>query len=228
MEVIDELLQAFWLNLQNGQLSHLGIWVYVLLAVVVAVEGPIATLLAAAAASAGYLRVNTVVVSAFVGNLIADLCWYLLGYVGKIDWMMRFGKRFGLTSQYMERTRQELENNAPKLLIIAKLTAAFTIPMLITAGLARLPLKRWLPGYAIAEVIWTGCLILIGFYATEAISRFEYGLRGLSIVAGLLFLIAGILFVRRTLRSRASRNMLQPRVATDAGTTPDQSEDVAE
>jgi membrane protein DedA with SNARE-associated domain len=224
MEVIDKLLQTFWLDLQNGQLSHLGIWVYVLLAVVVAVEGPIATLLGAAVASAGYLRVNSVFISAFVGNLTADLSWYLLGYLGKIEWVMRFGKRFGLTSQFMERTQQELETNAPKLLIIAKLTAAFTIPMLIASGLARLPLKRWLPGYTLAEVVWTGCLVLIGFYATEAISRFEYGLRGLSIAAGVLFVIAGILFVRRTLRSRISGGVLRQETAAKPGTTPDRSD----
>jgi membrane protein DedA with SNARE-associated domain len=175
-------------------------------------------------ASAGYLPVTLVFVSASIGNLMADLAWYLLGYLGKIEWVVRFGKRFGLTSQYMERTQQELEHSAPKLLIIAKMTAAFTIPMLITAGLAKVPLKRWLPGYTVAEVVWTGCLVLIGYYATEAIVQFEYGLRGWSIVAGILVVIVGVLLVRRAFRSQASKRELRQRATVQPVTMPDRNE----
>ena len=211
MEFIATLFQNFWLSLQSGQLSELGIWTYVLLAVVVAVEGPIATLLGAAAASAGYLRLNIVFIAAFVGNLTADLSWYLLGYLGKVEWVMRFGKHFGLSSKLIEQIQHGLENHASKLLIIAKLTAAFTIPMLIAAGLSKLPLKRWLLGYMVAEAVWTGGLVLIGFYATEAITQVEHGIQSLSIIAGILFVFVGILFIRRKLRDQELGNLFDPK-----------------
>ena len=44
------------LFLKYGPMAHLGYWNYVLLAILVAVEGPIATLLGAVAASAGLMR----------------------------------------------------------------------------------------------------------------------------------------------------------------------------
>ncbi|MBN1431062.1 MAG: VTT domain-containing protein [Anaerolineae bacterium] len=211
MDFIVTLLQNFWLSLQSGQLSEQGVWIYLVLVVIVAVEGPIATLLGAAAASAGYLQLNGVFAAAFVGNLTADLSWYTLGYLGKIEWILRLGKRFGLNPKLLEHVQQGLADHATKLLIVAKLTAAFTIPMLIAAGLSRLPLKRWLPGYMVAEAIWTGGLVAVGFYATEAITQVEHGIQGLSIIAGLVFIIVGILFLRRKLRNRELDRLLEPK-----------------
>ena len=67
MSSLLELIQNFWNNLQTGQATHLGSWRYVLLWLLVIVEGPIATLLGAAAASAGFMRLGLVFVVASLG-----------------------------------------------------------------------------------------------------------------------------------------------------------------
>ena len=200
MEVIVNLYKNFWLNLQTGQLSQTGVWSYLLLVVVVAIEGPLATLLAAAAAAGGYLRVNVVFIAAALGNLLADLGWYLLGYLGKVEWVLRVARRFGLRQRQLEQIQRALADHAPKLLILAKLTAAFTIPTLIVAGLSKVPLKRWLPGYVLAEALWTGCLVLIGYHATAAITRVEKGVQNWGIAAGAIFVVFAILMLRRVMQ----------------------------
>ena len=65
------------------------------MALLVVVEGPFATLLGAAAASAGWMRPGLVLIAAAVGNLTADSLWYTLGYAGKLEWVLRFGRRLG-------------------------------------------------------------------------------------------------------------------------------------
>ena len=74
-ERLIDLIREFWSGLIIGQIQQLGNWNYVLLALLTVVEGPIATLLGAMAASTGYLNPELVFVSAATGNLAADTLW---------------------------------------------------------------------------------------------------------------------------------------------------------
>jgi membrane protein DedA with SNARE-associated domain len=181
-----QLLQSFLTTLKSGQLPELGYWTYLVLAILVAIEGPVATLLGAAAASAGLMYPFPVFMAAAIGNLSADSLWYLLGYAGKLEWALRFGRRLGLKPAILERLEQGMHTHAARILFIAKLTVSFMIPSLIAAGLVKVPWRRWFPALFAGEMIWTGALVLIGFYATEAIKRveraMEYGILALALI----------------------------------------------
>lgn len=186
--------------IKSGQLPELGIWTYLLLAVLVAIEGPIATLFGAAAASAGLMRPWYVFFAAAIGNLTADTLWYSVGYMGRIEWLFHFGKRLGLRRDLLEHLKHNMIEHATKVLFLAKLTVSFVIPSLITAGLLRLPLRRWLPALIAAETMWTGSLVLIGFYTTEALKRVERGVEYAVLTASILFVIFLILAGRRLIK----------------------------
>ncbi len=194
------LLHNFMMGLHNGQLPELGIWGYLLLALFVAVEGPIATLLGAAAASAGIMKPIPVFVAAAVGNLTADTLWYGLGYLGKIEWLFRFGGWVGVHRDHLERLKSTMMKHATKVLFFAKLTVSFMIPSLIAAGLVRAPWRRWFPAIFAGEMLWTGSLVLIGYYATEAIKRVEQGVEYAILVGSVFFLVAVFWLGRRMLR----------------------------
>lgn len=133
----------------------LGGWSYLLLAVLVILEGPVATLLGAAAASSGALSPALVFVAAACGNLTGDLCWYALGRYAPTRWLRR------RAAPLLESVRE----NAPKVIFTAKLTWTLAVTVLVSLGLARVPVRRWLPADAAAEVIWTGALVLAGVHA---------------------------------------------------------------
>ena len=59
----------------TGALPELGYWSYLLLAILVAVEGPSVTILGALLASTGVLRPGLVFAAAAIGNLSADIGW---------------------------------------------------------------------------------------------------------------------------------------------------------
>jgi membrane protein DedA with SNARE-associated domain len=202
MDLLLKLTREFWVSLQSGQLPNLGGWNYVLLALFVTIEGPIATLLGAAAASAGLMQLDLVFVAASVGNLGADTLWYLLGYTGRIEWLFRYGRWLGLRPHHLGRLRRVMNDHARKILFVAKLTNAFIIPSLIAAGLARLPWRRWFPSILVGEVMWTGSLVLIGYYATEAIKQIERDVRYLAVIAPTVFLLALLWWFRRALRHK--------------------------
>jgi membrane protein DedA with SNARE-associated domain len=198
----NELVQTFYLALKSGQLPQMGIWTYFILASLVAVEGPVATLLGAAGASAGLMRLGWVFIAAAVGNLTADILWYTLGRVGKIETLLRFGQKLGVRRESLDRLEAGMHKHAARILLIAKLTISFVIPSLIAAGLVKAPWRRWFPAIFIGEMIWTGTLTLIGFYATELIKRVEKGVEYLAVGGGFIFIIFLIILGQRLLRKK--------------------------
>jgi membrane protein DedA with SNARE-associated domain len=194
------LFRDLVVTIRTGQLPQLGFWTYIILALLVAVEGPIATLLGAAAASAGLMRPMPVFIASVTGNLTADSLWYTLGYLGKTDWIHRFGRRLGLRESLINHLKQNMLAHATKVLFLAKLTVSFVIPSLIAAGLLRIPWRRWFPALILAETLWTGSLILIGYYTTEALKRVEQGVEYAVLGASSAFVVFVILAGRRLIK----------------------------
>ncbi len=185
-------LETYWLSLASGEIPQLGMWSYLLLAALVAVEGPIATLLGAVAAASGLLRPGYVFLAASTGNLTADTLWYSLGYAGKIGWIKRVGQRLGLHPEYITWFERQMRTHAVKILFIAKLTMSLALPALIGAGLARVPWRRWFGTIFIAEGIWTGGLVLAGYYLSQFLHQLELGFQiaaGIGLVTALFFLM---------------------------------------
>jgi membrane protein DedA with SNARE-associated domain len=203
VNLILQFFQSFIYAIKSGQLPMLGNWTYLGLAVLVAIEGPVATMLGAVAASAGLMRPLLVFAAAAAGNLTADSLWYTLGYVGKLEWASRFGRRLGLKPQILERLEKGMCAHAPRILFVAKLTVSFMIPSLIAAGLVKVPWRRWFPALFAGEMIWTGSLVLIGYYATEAVKRVErgveYAVLGLSLLFVIFMLVKGRSLLRQQL-----------------------------
>ena len=200
------LFQSLDLSQSLIQLPELGNWTYLLLAMLVAVEGPIATLLGAAAASAGFMRPIPVFIAASAGNLTADSLWYLMGYMGRIEWLFHFGRRLGIRRDMLERLEVGMREHTTKFLFLAKLTVSFVIPSLVAAGLVKAPWRRWFPAIFGGEMIWTGSLVVIGYYTTEAIKRVERGIE-YAVLAGSIVFVALLLFWgRRWLKKRNRQN----------------------
>lgn len=196
-----EFLKTLFLEIGSGQLPQLGAWSYPLLALLVIVEGPTATLLGAAAASAGLMRPVPVFLAATVGNLACDSLWYSVGYFGKTEWLSIFGRRFGIRQKLGEHLRQEMHSHYAKILFIAKFTLSFMIPTMILTGLLRIPRKRWFPPLILADALWTGLLVVMGYYTTELIKRLEQGSKVAVLAIPILFIVilifAGQRFIKR-------------------------------
>jgi membrane protein DedA with SNARE-associated domain len=179
-----------------------GVWAYVLLAFVVILEGPVATLAGAVAASAGVMDPWWVFFAASFGNICSDSLWYGLGYLGKIDWLLRHGRWFKLKPEQIENLEKDIQDHAPKLLFLAKLTLGFSIPTLLATGMARVPIRRWFWVLIVAETIWTGTLVVLGYHFGRYLRTLEWGLQIVA-VSGSLAFVAVIFFYISRLRRRS-------------------------
>ena len=162
MDQILGLIDVFWEHLQNGTLPEWSYGNYLVLLVLVIVEGPIVTLLGAAAASAGLMRLPLVFLTVAAGNLIADIGWYCLGYFSKESTLLRYGRWLGLRRRHLARLRWGMRTYARRILLVAKFSTGFIVPTLVAAGLARVPVRRWFPIVFAGEMFWTTLLVLIG------------------------------------------------------------------
>ncbi len=187
-------------SLRNLQLSEWGAWSYLILAVLTAIEGPVATLAGAAAAAAGLMRPGLVFVAASVGNLTADTLWYTLGYLGKVEWIDRLGHRLGVDPKHAQRLQDHMRRNTPQVLFLAKLSMSLMIPSLVAAGLIKARWRHWFPALFAGEVIWTGTLVVIGYYATSAIKQVEQGLEYVALGGSVFFVVFLVWLSRRILR----------------------------
>lgn len=177
-----------------------GLWAYLLLGLFVMFEGPLATLAGAVAASSGFLNPGWVFLAAALGNLSADLVWYFLGYFGKTAWLTRYGRWVGVKPEHIVRMEGEINLHAPRLLLLAKLTMGFVVPTLIATGMARVPFRRWFYFLITGETIWTGTLVLLGFFFGHYVQKLEHGIEVAAVAGSFLFIAIIILYGIRTSR----------------------------
>ncbi len=199
METIIELLQEIWSDFQAGQLPALGPWNYLLLSLLMIWQGPIASLFGGAAASAGLLKPGLVFIVGVAGNLTADIIWYSVGRNGKVEHLFKRG-RFGMHHGRYQKLNNGMQMHANKILLMAKLSFGLAVPTLVAAGLAKLSWRKWFPAVFIGETIFTGTLVLIGYFATEAIRQVEQGLQLFLLIMTALFIAGAIWFIPRFLR----------------------------
>lgn len=183
-----DFFHTFSQALASGQSTqHWGAWTYLALSGLVLVEGPIATLLGAAAASAGFMNPLLVFASASIGNLTADMMWYGLGYLGKVEWVLRHGRWFGIRRAHIDRLTRDLHRHARKLLLVAKLTVSLSVPVLIATGVAKVPWRRWFYVVFGAEMVWTGGLVFAGYHFARSLTKLEAGLQVAAVVGVTVF-----------------------------------------
>ena len=205
MNVISEIFDTALNLLRSEGLQEWDVWSYPLLTGLVILEGRIVTLLAAVAASLGYMRLPLVMICAIVGGIVADGLWYLLGYKYGKEPVLRYGRWLGLRRHHLEQLQSEMQEHGPRLLFAAKAFSVLVIPVLVAAGMARVPFRRWFPIVLLGELLWVPALAVIGYQTTEVVRQVESGLHYLPLAGGLALLVLMLLAARRLKAGRSTK-----------------------
>jgi membrane protein DedA with SNARE-associated domain len=187
VEIYIEMAQQLWQDLQQGLLPDFGGWNYMLMAVLIMIQGRASALLGGIAAATGYLNLGLIILVALLTRMLVDLFWYRVGATGLIDRISRLAAPF---EEYAQNINDKIHEQPTRLVLISKTVGGLAVPVTIAMGNARVPLRRWLPASVIGELFWTLPLLLLGFFATDAVSN----LRG-----GLIYLTAGSVVLMLTI-----------------------------
>jgi membrane protein DedA with SNARE-associated domain len=192
-----DVIQQLWVQLQHNPVPHLGPASYIVLAILVGLEGPFATLAGGALAGSGRMSPQVVILIAIAANLTADLFWYSLGYSGKVTWLLPYARWFGIRPQHISQLQANMYLHAHRVLPFTKFGAGLAIPALIATGMARAPWQRWLPTLAVAEILRSAFLVMLGYTAATALGQASQGIRVVMAAVTLSFIIAIVVWLRR-------------------------------
>ena len=128
------------------------------------IEGPIVTVAAAFAAALGYFDVFIVFILSFLGDMVADVIYYFIGYFSRLAVIEKFGKFFGLTEKRMHRIESLLNGHSVKTFIALKLTPVLPTPGLMLVGATKMPIKRFVKICSLIIFPRTIFLVIMGYY----------------------------------------------------------------
>jgi undecaprenyl-diphosphatase len=198
MEEIFETVRQLMEGFQQGQLPDLGTWNYMLVGVSMMFQGRITALFGGIAAAAGYFPLIPILLVALGARLIVDLFWYNVGSRGQID---RFGRRFERIGRMTEQVQDQMRDKPRRYVFLAKLSNGLSLPAVITAGSAGIPYRRWLPASFAGELLWTVPLLLLGYFATDAIGQVEGGLSYMTFASVAIFILGFIVMFVKSRRT---------------------------
>ena len=181
---------------------------YPLMFLAMLIEGPIVTAAASFGAAFGYFNIFIVFILSILGDVMADVIYYAVGYSGRIMVVQKFGRRFGLTEERIRKVEALLNSHPNKTLIALKLTPILPTPGLMIVGTSRMPLNKFITICSLVILPKTIFFVLIGYYfgATYSIilRKFEQGKLILVII---IVLILGIYYAAAKLSTHIAQKV---------------------
>jgi len=172
------------------------------------VEGPIITSAAAFATTLGYFNLAIISVLAIMGDVIGDFVAYWIGYVGRITVVRKFGHRFGISEERMEKLKRLLEKHPGKILLAIKISPFLPVPGIITIGSTHLPFKKFVLIDTLIILPKTLVFILLGYFFGHAYDKiYKYLNNGA--YAFLIILVAASLvyYVYKKITAKISKDL---------------------
>jgi membrane protein DedA with SNARE-associated domain len=156
-------------------------------------EGPFVMMISGLLVKLGYLDFFLAYALLMTGDWVADMGWYGLGYKFGMPFVRKYGKFFNITEQNIEKVKQIFLKYDASILFISKITMGFGFALvtLVTAGLVKIPFRRFAFWIAIGGFLWTAGLMTIGFSLGNFYLQANSALEKLSVLA--LFVVVFML-----------------------------------
>lgn len=174
-------------------LTQHGPLIFLLLAVI---EGPVATIAAAALAQRDVLDIRVVLALAVLGDLIGDMLLYLAGRFGTGLLPRGLCRRINLDRNVLDPMGAAFARSGWRLLIMAKWTHVAGLPTLIAAGMVRMPVPSFLLCSLLATLPKVTLLCLMGWSFGLAVTDLDPPLWVIVPIAGAVFALM-LFHVRR-------------------------------
>lgn len=175
-------------------LGYLETYRYVLIIPITIIEGPIVMVLCGFLLRFGTFDLIPLYGALTLADLIGDIVWYCVGRFWGIPFVKRFGKFFSITERTLERVSALFHKHHNKILFISKITMGFGFALvtLITAGLSKVPFKKYLLFNVSGQLVWTAILLGVGYSFGHIYTSIDKGFRDVAFVALIIIAIVAI------------------------------------
>ena len=172
---------------------------YLIMFLVMLVEGPAVNATAALGASQGHFNVFIVFGLSFFANFLPDVLYYLLGsWTGK--WMLeKFGPRIGIPPARRDRAAGLITDNMGKWLLFIKTIPLISPPGLAVMGALGVSVRRFIWWDAAIVALTSAMFTALGYFSGEGYgllrTAFGYGPLWLALMF-VLFVLASFTYSR--------------------------------
>lgn len=154
--------------------------------------------LAGYAAADGALNIVLVILVAALGTMVGALFWYSLGRVFGLSRLKRASRTFGrwltLSERDIDAAAEWFNAHGHKAVFFGRLLPVVRTLISLPAGLARMPLLRFLAYSFLGNVFWITMLALFGYFLQSQYERIGVYLNPVSDIV--VVLIIGIYLYR--------------------------------
>lgn len=157
------------LSTAAGILAFIQTQGYIIIFLIMVLEGAIITYVAAFLASLGYFNIYAILLLSIFGNLIPDIFLFFLGKYSRTNTVEKISKFFGFNHERIEKIERGFSNHAGKIIVSCKLIPGFAIPGLVLAGFSKVPFKKFFIISTTFNVSASVVLTLLGFYSGIAV-----------------------------------------------------------
>ena len=183
---------------------------YLLMFLVMLIEGPAVTAIGALGAALGHFNVFIVFVLSFFANFLPDVLYYSLGHWGG-QWVLdRFGARIGIPINRRERAGVFITNHLGKWLLFIKTIPFISPPGLAVMGALGVSIKRFIWWDVAIVALTSAFFAAVGYYSGQGYGflqrAFGYGALWL---AGFFILFLLMTFLYNRIAQRFTRRMRQ-------------------
>lgn len=176
-------------------LAKLLIYKYIIAFPLAIIEGPVVMVACGFLLRLGAFSFWPIYLALVLGDFVADLAWYAVGFYGARKFVDRWGKYFSVTPDSLEKLEKLFEQHHDKILFISKITMGFgfALATLIAAGMAKVPLKKYALYNFFGGFVWTALLMLLGYFFGHLYTMIDKSFK-IAFVVFLACLLLAILF----------------------------------
>jgi membrane protein DedA with SNARE-associated domain len=173
---------------------------YPLMLVVMIIEGPMITILAAFAASLGCFNVFMVLTLSILGDIIGDVILYSIGYFGGNRALKKAEEILKIKPAIVTRLEELFHFHGKKTIFAVKSTTGLCWITFIAAGTMQMKFKDFIAASFFGGIIWSGFLVIMGYFfgfAFEEINQYIKYAGVIIFFSAFIFYIIIVLYKKR-------------------------------
>lgn len=177
-------------------------YTYLIIAPAVFFLGPIVSLAAGVLLRLEVIDLAPTVLALAVGELGGDIFWYWLGRRYGEPSVRRFGRYFGITRSSVAYAKELFANHHDIIIFSSKITSGlgFGSVIMFTAGLSRVPFRRYMMLNIAGQFVWTAGLLSIGYFLGHISLRVGSVFEKLALFALVIIILVSLIGFGRYLR----------------------------
>jgi len=184
-------------------------YTYVVIAPAAMLFGPPVSLIAGVLLRLDLITLVPTCLALAAGELGADVLWYWVGRRYGDTFVARYGRYFGITKTSIAYAKELFEKHHDIIIFTSKLTAGlgFAMVILFTAGLSRVPFRRYMMLNIAGQFLWTAGLLSIGYFLGHIYLKVENTFEKMALFALVAIILVSLFGFSRYLRGGLHKNI---------------------